>query len=57
MILCISLTYLVVTHADVMNTINVMSQFMYELQRVHWEGALQILAYIKLASKSRLIYR
>ena len=37
--------------------VSVLSQFMQEPRRVHWEGALQVLAYIKGVPRRGLIYR
>ena len=48
--------YLTVTRSDIVYEVSVLSQFMHKPGRVHWEGALQVLAYIKRAP-GRLIYR
>ena len=43
------LIYLTVTHPDIVYVVSDLSQFMQEPRRVHWEGALRVLAYIKRA--------
>ena len=55
--LCSKLIYLTITCLDIVYVVSVLSQFMQEPRRVHWEGALQDLAYIKQASRKGLIYR
>ena len=51
------LIYLTVTRLDIVYAVSVLSQFMQEPRRVHWKGALRVLAYIKLAPGRGLIYR
>ena len=51
------LIYLTVTRPNIVYAVSVLSQFMQEPRRVHWEGALQVLAYIKRAPGRGLIYR
>ena len=51
------LIYLTITRPDIVYAVSVLSQFMQEPRRVHWEGALRVLAYIKRAPGRGLIYR
>ena len=51
------LIHLTITHPDITYAISILSQFMQEPRVVHWEGALQLLMYIKCALRKGLIYR
>ena len=51
------LIYLPVTHPNIVYAVSILSQFMQEPRRVHWEGALRVLAYIKRAPGRGLIYQ
>ena len=51
------LIYLTVTRLDIVYAVSVLSQFMQEPRRVHWERALRVLAYIKRAPRRGLIYQ
>ena len=50
------LIYLTVTRPDIVYVVSVLSQSMQEPWRVHWEGALRVLAYIKRSLGRGLIY-
>ena len=51
------LIYLTVTRPNIVYAVSVLSQLIQEPRRVHWEGALRVLAYIKQAPGRGLIYR
>ena len=49
--------YLTVTQPDISYAVSLLSQFMHEPRKVHWNGALRVLAYVKGAPGKGLIYR
>ena len=51
------LIYLPVTRPDISYTVGLLSQFMYEPRKIHWQGVLRVLAYIKDTPGRGLVYK
>jgi len=41
------LIYLTITRPDIMYSVNILSQFMHESRKPHWDAALQVVKYLK----------